>query len=170
MSVSEDSQEFTLIRALGGGMFFHDIMKQNIPPDGWAQGRIMAMFACGGHSPLYFLSKMPRTIDFLPPALSQCILGFGGGMFFFMISWNKTSLSWKKTLLGICRYPHPEPRRQRNHQQTMISPPGSEFELILAGRPQCFFHDIMKKRFQLPTWFVVRAQKYRFRGIPRILY
>ncbi len=41
------------------------------------------------------------------------------------------------------------PRRQRNPQQTMILLPCSEFELILAGRPRCFFQVNLKKRFHM---------------------
>ena len=52
-------------------------------------------------------------------------------------------LDMKKNIVGMkqkrAEHPHPEPGRQRNHQQTMNLPPGPEFELILAGRPKCFF-------------------------------
>ena len=57
------------------------------------------MFASVGHPPLYFLSKMYGFEDFLPPALSQCILGFGGGMFFH-VNMKQNILDMGKDVAG----------------------------------------------------------------------
>ena len=84
MSPSLDFLRIQLNIALGGGMFFSCQPETKHLPDSWGQRRIIDIFASGGHFPLYFLSRMIGFDDILPPAVSQCILAFGGRMFFML--------------------------------------------------------------------------------------